>query len=297
MGKIFATADIGSNTVHLLIAEKNSDSLQRVRNESDWQSLGQIVTQYGFIPPDAQDRLISTLKSYSAAAALARAEKFYVFATEAMRIADNHSAVLKRIKKEVGVRVELISGRREAELGLEGALLDTDPKWPFLLVEVGGGSAQVARCENGLITHEVSLPLGTGRLISDIGLESPPTSGQVQHLVEFVDRNLEAVNEFGSARSIVACGGVARGLIRALHPDGEKNLHRIEVEFLAWSASRSSVQQLSARFNVKSKRAATLLPGSGVYGAILRKFDMVEMTVSEFGVREGAILEMAEGRL
>lgn len=297
MGRIYASADIGSNTVHLLIAEKEGGSIQRVRNESEWLSLGEVVSSLGRIPPEMQDRLVATLRSYVFASDQAKAERLYVFATEAMRVAENHERVLQKIKKEVGIKVDLISGRREAELGLRGALIDSQPTWPFLLVEVGGGSAQVALCEDRGITQEVSLPLGTGRLISDAGLTDPPSTEQIERMERLIDERLLSTSPFERIEDIVACGGVARGLIRALHRDGDPTLHIAEVDFLRWTASRLTEERLAARFGVKAKRAGTLLPGAAVYGAILRKLSRKEMRVSEFGVREGAILELAEKRI
>ena len=95
----------------------------------------------------------------------------------------------------------------------------------------------------------------------------------------------------------MASGGVARGLWRALHPDGEKRLHRAELEYLAWSVQRLTIDRAINRFGVKAKRVGTLLPGAMVYLALMERFDLTEMSVSEFGVREGAILEMARGKV
>jgi len=90
-------------------------------------------------------------------------------------------------------------------------------------------------------------------------------------------------------------GGVARGLWRALHPDGEKRLALAEIEYLIWATERLSTERIIERFNVKPKRAGTLLPGALVYLALMRKFGVAELAISEFGVREGAILNMAKG--
>jgi len=69
------------------------------------------------------------------------------------------------------------------------------------------------------------------------------------------------------------------------------------LEYLVWSTSRMSIDRIGSRFGVKQRRAQTLLPGSLVYLALMAQFGVSEITVSEFGVREGAILEMANGRI
>jgi exopolyphosphatase/guanosine-5'-triphosphate,3'-diphosphate pyrophosphatase len=96
-------------------------------------------------------------------------------------------------------------------------------------------------------------------------------------------------------RIAVVSGGVARGLWRALHPDGEKILSRFEIDFLKQSTSRLPIDRIVSRFNVKQRRAGTLLPGSIVYSEIMEYFGIDSLVISEFGVREGAILEMFSG--
>jgi exopolyphosphatase / guanosine-5'-triphosphate,3'-diphosphate pyrophosphatase len=95
----------------------------------------------------------------------------------------------------------------------------------------------------------------------------------------------------------VASGGVARGLWRAIHPDGEKRLFKEELDYIIWAATRLPVDRIVARFTVKQKRAQTLLPGALVYRALMEHFGLAEIAISEFGVREGAILEMARGKI
>ena len=84
---------------------------------------------------------------------------------------------------------------------------------------------------------------------------------------------------------------------RALHPDLGQVIHRKELEYLAWSASRLGLKAVSERFSVKSKRAATLVPGSYVYLALLERLGFEEMRVSAYGVREGAVLEISQGKV
>lgn len=292
MPRILATADIGSNTCHLLVASTDGTKIQRLVNETEWLSLGEIVTREGVIPEQLTQRLLNTVSTFKRLADGQRAERFYVFATEAMRVASNHEDVVDQIRDKTGVQVEIISPRREVELSLRGVQLDSPTLGPTLLIEVGGGSAQIARCEDGLTTHQISLPLGSGRLIGEVGLTHPPSVGQLTALNAWVDKHLRPCHGYPSVSHVVSSGGLARGLIRALHPDGDRTIHAEELEYAIWAASKYPVETLMARFGVKLKRAATLLPGATVYLATLRVFRHVSMKVSDFGVREGAILEL-----
>jgi exopolyphosphatase/guanosine-5'-triphosphate,3'-diphosphate pyrophosphatase len=298
MARVFAAADIGSNTAHLLVAATDGELVMRLDNVNEWIALGEVVARYGEIPPSSADDLIAAMTEFRRVAAGRGALGLYVFATEALRSAGNSKEVIKRIKTEAGVEVELISPRREAELSLTGVLLDTHSANPGLLFEVGGGSAQIAKMSEGEILAEESLKLGTGRLIAESGLKNPCPPDVFGAATRLVQGRLDACPiQPEDGQIAVVSGGVARGLWRALHPDGEKRLAVEEIEYLLWSTARLPVDRIVDRFDVKTKRAGTLLAGALIYSALMRRFRLRELVVSEFGVREGAILEMARGKI
>jgi exopolyphosphatase / guanosine-5'-triphosphate,3'-diphosphate pyrophosphatase len=293
VGKIFASADIGSNTVHLLVAEVSRGGLKRIENLSEWIGLGEVVAREGVVPPEQQMDLLEALRSFREISEQRRARQLYIFATEAMRRASNHREVLARIWEEAGVEVEVVSPRREAELSARGVELDV-PLGDFgLLFEVGGGSAQIASLRRGEVDQEQSLAIGTGALSAEVGLEAPCSAAVDRVLQNLIASRVSELQVSRTKGSAVASGGVARGLLRALHPDGDPVLLRHEVEYLAWSTRRLRHPAIAARFRVKARRAATLFPGALVYLELMRHFDLEEIHVSEYGVREGAILERA----
>lgn len=297
MPKTFAAADIGSNTAHLLVAATNGELVMRVDNMNEWIALGEAVARTGSIPKDMVEQLLTAIKEFKRTAAAEQAESLYVFATEAMRAASNHRQILKRVKESTGVTVELISPRREAELSLRGAMLDCRHLRMDALIEVGGGSAQIGVVEKNQLSEEESLGLGTGRLIAEAGIIYPCPD----YVLAAADNYIEATLKTGAiqhqAKLAVASGGVARGIWRALHPDGEKMISREEVEYMIWATSRLSVDRIITRFNVKPKRATTLLPGALVYRALMQRLGVQQIAISEFGVREGAVLELASGKV
>lgn len=300
MPQVLASADIGSNTVHLLVAETENGHMGRIGDTNEWISLGEVVGHQKKVPAALADRLIKTLDTFRKHAATLGATGIYVFGTEAIRRATNQTQVLEAIRVATGIKVDIISGQREAELGLRGAWLDCSFNEPFVMIEVGGGSAQVASCtvENGMpkIVEESSLPIGTGMIIARVGLDGPCDDVQFDRLEDYVEVALSAAPATQDKR-VIACGGVARGLWRALHPDGEREIFLEELDYLIWSTRKLTLDVIVDRFAVKPKRAATLLPGAVVYRSLLMKCGMQSLTVSRFGVREGAILEMADGKI
>ncbi len=296
MTRIFAAADIGSNTAHLLVAATDGELVMRIDNYNEWIGLGELVARKGEVPKEQTEQLVQTMSEFRRMAKSRGANALYVFATEAIRKARNADAVLKKIHQESGVKVEIISPKREAELSLRGIGLDTRNLGADLLLEVGGGSAQVGRIGKKGFAEEQSLPLGTGRVIAESGLVYPTPEHARRAAQTYIERTLERLTIGGDAKLAVASGGVARGLWRVLHPDGEKTIMREEMDFLIWATSRLPVDRMISRFSVKSKRASTLLPGAMVYRALMDRFGLDSLVVSEFGIREGAILEMAVGK-
>ncbi len=297
MTRTFAAADIGSNTAHLLVAASNGELVMRVDNLNEWIPLGEVVARQGEIPKDIVEQIVLAMKEFRRVADAKKAEVLYVFATEGMRIARNHDTVLKKVLKETGVKVEIIPPEREAELSFRGVMLDTRNFGATLLFEVGGGSAQIAEINGNKLGNRVSLPLGTGRIIAESGLTNPCPEYALKAAQNYIRVQLEKIPFPQKAELAVISGGVGRGLWRALHPDGEKRLALYEIDYLRRSVTDLSPDRIISRFGVKPKRAGTLLPGSIVYGEIMRFFGLEQAVVSEFGVREGAILELAETRI
>ncbi len=297
MVRTFAAADIGSNTAHLLVAATDGELVMRVDNLNEWIPLGEVVTRLGEIPKDVMEMLTLAVKEFKRIATSKKVDGFYVFATEGTRLARNHKAVLDKIFKETGVRVEIISPAAEAHLSFRGTQLDTRNLGASLLFEVGGGSAQIAVIEDDQILEQQSLPLGTGRLIAESGLSNPCPEYALVAANNYITRVMQRTTIQTKGRIAIASGGVGRGLWRALHPDGDKMLSKYEIQYLLRAVEGLSIDRIGSRFNVKPKRAGTLLPGCMVYLALMEHFGIEECLISEFGVREGAILEMAAGRI
>lgn len=297
MARILASADVGSNTAHLLIARTDGKTVTRLDNRNDWIALGEVVARLGAIPTAHVARIVATLKKFKETATKALAEEMVVFATEAMRSASNSKQVLDTIRDKTGIKIKLITHQEEAYLGLKGALLDAPDAAETMLFEVGGGSAQVAVYTKGKISQEISMPIGTGKLIVEAGITNPCSPEALDKASRLIDVALEKCQIQTSCEFAVASGGVGRGIWRALHPDGDKTLRRQEVEYLMWNASTIDVPTIEARFGVKQRRAETLVPGALVYLALMRRFGIESIVVSEFGVREGAILELAQGKM
>jgi len=293
MGRLIAAADVGSNTAHLLIGHLTNTGLKRLVNESEWLSLGEIVSREGRISDVKRKELIATVGRFRLLLDQYKVQEAAFFATEAMRRADNHDEILAEIKEKFNIKVEIISPRREAELSYLSTQMDCAGVEPTVLIEAGGGSVQVAYCEFGTIQELISMPIGSGALRALSGLDQPASETSLAKVNEIIADACQAVAGFPTPKRLVACGGVSRGLWRALHPDGNQTLRVEELDFLVWDCSRLTTEVIVDRYDVKINRARTLLAGSLTLRYLMGMFGQGEVQVSRYGVREGAILEIA----
>ncbi|HRK21187.1 MAG TPA: hypothetical protein PLX06_05235, partial [Fimbriimonadaceae bacterium] len=215
MARVLAAADIGSNTVHLLVAETDGTKVRRLENRSEWIALGETVARLGHIPGGHADNLVQILREFRQVAAAYRAADFYVFATEAVRAAENHDQVLERIRKETKLTVDVISPRTEAEYSLRGSRLDCQVGPDLTFFEVGGGSAQIASVEDDSIASEYSLRLGTGRIVAESGLTNPCPPEALEAARKYIRETLKSLPSLPRRPAAVASGGVIRGVWRA----------------------------------------------------------------------------------
>ena len=283
--------------MHLLVGACSTSGVQRQENISDWLSLGKIVAEQGVIPEEKVVQVLSNAKAFKEIAKKSGAERMYFFGTEALRRAANHDEVMERLTNQTGLEVDLISPIREAELALTGSLIDMSTKKPLHFVELGGGSAQIAHYEDGEIITELSLPIGTGVLSQRVDLAYPAAERQVAEMKGVALEVGGRLHEWPRANSLLVSGGVARGIWRALHPDGQPVVHIRELEYLIWDTQRLKPSLIESRYGVKTERAQTLLPGAIVYRELMRALGHQEMKVSLFGVREGALMKMRQGEI
>src|SRR5215831_18433938 len=161
---ILAAIDVGANAVRLKLARPLPDgSLETLHEERDPVRPGEGVFKTGTLPRDVADRLLSTLRRYAALCRRHRAQVRAV-ATSAMREAKNAGEVIRRVRRETGLSLDVVSGREEARLICVGVLFGKAPGARSLVIDIGGGSTEVASALGERPTALWTLALGAVRL-------------------------------------------------------------------------------------------------------------------------------------
>jgi excisionase family DNA binding protein len=189
-----AAVDCGTNSIRLLIAERGPDGrLVELERRTDIVRLGQGVDATGEFHPDALARTFAATDGYAGLIkdAGVPVDKIDFVATSAARDAGNREAFFTGIEERLGVRPEVISGDREAELSFTGALSGMPPgvgPGPVLVMDIGGGSTELILGDrDGTILAARSLDVGSVRLTERFLGAGPPPPADLDRAAEYVD--------------------------------------------------------------------------------------------------------------
>jgi exopolyphosphatase / guanosine-5'-triphosphate,3'-diphosphate pyrophosphatase len=300
-----AALDLGSNSFHLVVAEVQSDAtfLPLVR-EKEMLRLGDVVSREGEITPEAADAAVRTVRRFRLLAEAAGATEILARATSALRTAANGDEVVARIEAEAGVTVDVISGLEEARLifGAVRAAVLIDPG-PALCLDLGGGSAEIMVGDSTGLTWRTSERLGVARLTAEYVRSDPLSKTDRrrlrQHLVDVLAPIAVDVARFepkmtiGSSGTLEDLAQMAALRRTGTLPDSLNQLSVSSDEFLALhkdllgstSAERKRMEGLETR------RVDLIVAGSMFLATAIELFDITELTVSEWALREGIVLD------
>jgi exopolyphosphatase/guanosine-5'-triphosphate,3'-diphosphate pyrophosphatase len=301
-----AAFDLGSNSFHLLVVDAHADgTFAPLIREKEMLRLGDAVGREGRIPDGLADRAVATVDRFRKLAAGAGTEEIHACATAALREAENGGEVVDRMAVEAGVKVRVISGHEEAELIFRAvkAAVVIDPG-PALCLDLGGGSLEIMVGDSSQLQLAASVQLGVARLSAELVTGDPYTADDVRRLQKRVTSVLVpladdvarlhpamAVGSSGTfcdlARMVAArrTGSVPRSINQFTFSRDE--LLPLHEELLSKrSSDRASIPGLEA------KRADIIPTGSTVLLTAMELFGFDRMTVSEWALREGIVLDV-----
>jgi exopolyphosphatase / guanosine-5'-triphosphate,3'-diphosphate pyrophosphatase len=288
----YGVIDVGSNTIHLLVGEVENDEVLPVTAEKILVRLGAGVEKTGKLGEERLALAVEVIRLFFRISSLNGVPEPVILATSAVRDAENGSELEEKVVRSTGLRMRLISGEEEATLGFRGAISAIGTSWedPVLVVDLGGGSAQLIVGEESSGPYlQVSLPLGTNRTTERFVAKDPPKKKELRALDEHV-KELLPTWELSARMAVVAVGGSARAMLRITQDRlTVERLRRLAVEITEY---RSAV--LARQYGLAPERARVLPAAVTTLGAILEHLGTRELTVARGGVREGAILSLAD---
>ena len=285
-----SVVDVGSNTIHLLVGEVDDGAVLPVTGEKVSARLGAGVEKTGRLDERRLTLATEAITLFASIAAMNGAPSPEILATSAVRDAENGRELVDRVLEATGLKMRLISGEKEAALGFRGALSALRHEGKVLVVDLGGGSAQLILGDaSGGPEERVSLPLGTNRTTERFVREDPPTDEELGALREHTGRLLPAW-DVGEAK-IVAVGGSARAILKITRDElTADRLWRLSSE------AREHPSGVLAREHGLAPERARVLPAAiTTLATVLEHFGERELTVARGGIREGTLLALDEG--
>ncbi|MCX5067835.1 Ppx/GppA family phosphatase [Micromonospora lupini] len=299
--------DVGSNTVHLLVVDAHHGAHPwPAHSEKVVLRLAEQIGPDGALTEAGSDGLVKAVGMAKAAATGLEADDLIAFATSAVRDATNAADVLARVRDETGVRLEVLSGADEARMTFLAVR-----RWfgwsagRLLVLDIGGGSLEIAAGIDEDPDAAISLPLGAGRLTRerlrvDPDSATPPSAEAVDKLREYVDGRLDKVvdqmTEVGWGRA-VATSKTFRTLARlaGAAPSGaglwvRRSLTRAGLRQVIGFIRHIPPTQLMELEGVSAGRAHQLLAGAVVAEAVMRRLDLDSLDICPWALREGVIL-------
>ncbi|HEV3133213.1 MAG TPA: Ppx/GppA phosphatase family protein [Acidimicrobiia bacterium] len=300
-----AALDLGTNSFHLLIADVHPDgSFTPLAREKEMLRLGDSVSREGFIPPDAEDVAVATVRRMKMLAEAADATEIVACATSAIRLAANGDDLVDRIERETGVKVDVINGLTEARLifGAIRASVLLEPA-PALCFDLGGGSLEVMVGTASELLWATSENLGVARLTADFVRSDPSSKADRRALRDHLTTALRGVarevrtfdpklvvGSSGTLEDLAAMVVARRG---AQLPASLNQLTFTRDEFLALHdeilASKASERRRMV--GLEPRRVDLIVAGSMFLATAMDVFEFDEMTISEWALREGILLD------
>jgi exopolyphosphatase / guanosine-5'-triphosphate,3'-diphosphate pyrophosphatase len=283
-----AIVDVGANTLRLLVAVPDGQSVAAVHEEREQLGLGEEVERYGYITAPKCADAVAVARQQTRKARRLGCERIEILVTSPGRQSANGDEFAAALARGTGVPVRILSSDEEGSLAWEGAVaaLDHVPE-SVAVCDVGGGSAQVVvGTRRSGPAWARSIDLGSLRLTTRFLAESDPPSPQA-----LGEARAAAGEAFASlvapvAQLALAAGGTARALRRVVPVLDEHGLERAIDELAA--ANRA---KLAKRFGLPPPRAATLLGGAILFAEAQRRLGL-PLGPACGGVREGSALAL-----
>ena len=287
-----AAVDIGSNTVHALVADVVRNRLEEVAHYVEMPELGPYVARTGAIGSRGK-AVIRALRSVLAQAAKHNYDHLIAGATEAVRVATDGDEFARQAGEAIGTPVHVISARREAELSFLGVASRHAARREWVMVDLGGASTEVAIGRAREMVRWASLPIGSG-VLANTYLGDPPGPEDRARMRRAALRELPQAPD-GEVERLVATGGTASNLPLVLakrNPPSVLTSHDLLQCEKRLDGARAT--QVSERVGLPVSRVKAMRAGVEVLLLLLDWYGLAVMHVSHQGLRHGMLLAYLE---
>lgn len=300
--------DVGSNTVHLLLVDAHYGAapIPASKHKAPLR-LAEHTDADGVIDQELIDALVAFIDHSQTIAEDQGATEIITFATSAIRSASNGEAIIDEIRRRTGIVIDVLTGEEEARLTFLAVR-----RWfgwssgQLLVMDIGGGSLELATGPDEEPEVAISLPLGAGALTREFITDDPPSKSQIKAMRTFARAQIaDSIGPLRRTADPMLCVATSKTFkqlarIAGAPPSAEgvhvrRRLHASSVRELVTLLSGLSVAERATLPGVSAGRAAQLLAGAVVAEAAMDLFNVEQLDVCPWALREGVILRRMDG--
>jgi len=293
--KIYAAIDIGSNAVRLLI----SNVVLKEGNEPKFKKsalirvpirLGADAFITGTISENNRNRMIETMKAFKLLMNVHGVEKYKACATSAMRDASNGAELIALIKEEAAIDIEIINGKKEAQIIASTDLSELiDGHKSYLYVDVGGGSTEFTVFSKGKLMASKSFKMGTVRLL-DKKKDKKIVWKEIKHWIETNTKGMKKIVLIGS-------GGNINKIFKMSGQSETKPLSYIYMNAHYQFLKKMSYEERISELGLNPDRADVIIPATKIYLSAMKWSGAKKIYVPKIGLSDGIIKSLYSGIL
>ena len=298
--------DLGTNTFHLLIAEKDGSGYTEIVHEQDPVKLGEGGINKGYIQPTAFQRGIKSMRQYHRVILDNNVQQVRAIATSALRNAANGQEFIEKVKAETGIAIEIIDGDAEATYIYRGVRAGGGLSVQnSLIVDIGGGSVEFIICDDQQIKWKQSFEIGAARLMDNFHRHDPIPPESITALNFYLQdclANLFTATANYTIENIIGSSGVFESYAAIIETDKgnkfdlKKTRHyefdKSELLTLIERIILSSHQQRLVNPNIIPVRIDMIVTASVLSRFIIEKLRINKVEMSANSLKEGVLAEM-----
>lgn len=294
--------DIGTNSMRLLVADVQDKKLVSREKYINTTRIGQGVDENGYITDEAMERNITALYEFSQMCKEKGCEKVRCMGTSALRDAVNRDVFIEKSREKSGIKVEVIAGEKEAELGFRGVLMGASAEGNLLILDIGGGSTEFIFGNNDGIIKSVSIDIGALRLTEKFrGFEKD--AELYSEMISFIKEKTNDIMEYLRECEISTVCGIG-GTITSMSAINQKlevysmeKVHQSvitaeDADSISEMLRHSTEEDRKSMKGLQPKRADIITAGAVILDTIIKSLDIDRVVVSEYDNLEGLVSEM-----
>ncbi len=305
MNQRIAVMDLGTNTFHLLIADKTGNGFAEILHLTEAVKLGEGGMKGGLIKAKAFERGIKTMELFAEKIRLKEAWQVRAIATSAIRSTKNGQDFVNEVKNKTGIAIEVIDGLKEAQYiyqGVKAAGALSAEK--ALILDIGGGSVEFILCDEQQIFWKQSFEIGVQRLRQLFHQTDPITTGNKIKLNQYLEEQLQIlflsvknqdisqlIGSAGSFETYAEMIEVEKGNLFDIHQIKTYNFLIDDFNKIAIWLQYSSHQERLAKKSIIPLRVDMIVVASLVTVFIMQKLKIEKLSMTTYSLKEGVLAE------